>query len=205
MKKLLSVMAVSLTCAAAGAQTANFEGFSAALNMNLIGASTKTEFGDAIVDGLGKNAAGASVQLAYGFALSKDVVLGIGGTYALSSPKVLSVDLGEGAWATGKAKKMASLYVEPGYLLSDKTMVYGKLSYESAKVSISNSEGDNDSKNVHGTGFGAGIRTMLDKNLFLQVEVKRIGYGSTLTDPTDEGSRFKTSATVGTVGIGYKF
>lgn len=205
MKKLLCVAAASLACAAAGAQTANFEGVSAALNLNLLGTSVKTTnfFGDGeTFDGLGKNATGASAQLSYGFALSKDTVLTLGGTYALNSPKIMDIS-GDGGSITGKFKNMASLYLEPGYLLSDKTMVYGKLSYETAKLTASGENGGA-SRNINGTGFGAGLRTMLDKNMFLQVEVKKVGYGSKSLGDTDP-VEFKTSATVGTVGIGWKF
>lgn len=203
MKKLLTLGAVSLSCFAASAQTANFEGFSAALNLNLVGASTKTKLDSAgpALDGLGTNTAAASVQAAYGFAVSNNAVVSIGGTYVLGSPKVFSLDDGSNS-VNGKAKSESSIYVEPGYLLSDKTMVYGKLSYESANLNA-DSASSHVSKGIRGTGFGAGLRTMIDKNMFVQVEVKQVGYGSARFDGAT--GDFKTSSTMGTVGVGYKF
>jgi len=203
MKKLLPLFAVSLTCFAASAQAANFDGFSAALNLNLMGASTRAKIDSSgpTLDGLGANAAALSLQAAYGFDLSNNTVVSIGGTYVLGSPKVFSLEDGNNS-ANGKAKSVTSLYLEPGYLLSDKTMAYGKLSYESANLSV-DSVGNNVSKGIRGTGFGAGLRTMIDKNVFLQVEVKRIGYGTARFQ--GDTSDFKTSATMGTIGIGYKF
>lgn len=202
MKKLLPLFAVSLTCFAASAQAANFDGFNAALNVNLLGASARVkESSGPTQDGLGTNTAAASLQAAYGFALSNNAVFSIGGTYVIGSPKVFSQE--DGAYsATAKAKSVTSLYLEPGYVLSDKTMAYGKLSYESADLRV-DSVGNNVSKGIRGTGVGAGLRTMIDKNMFVQVEVKRVGYGTVRLQ--GDTSDLKTSATMGTIGIGYKF
>jgi len=203
MKKMITAVAATVACFAASAQTANFDGFSAALNLNLVGASTKTEFGQdgTIFDGIGKNSTAFGVQAAYGLALSNDMVVNIGGTYELNSPTIMSVDFGDFT-ATGKAENTLSLYVEPGFLISDKTMFYGKLSYESTKV-VRTADGESVSKSITGMGYGAGIRTMINKNTFLQVEVKQINYGAAKFAGDD--ADFKSTATVGTVGIGFKF
>jgi opacity protein-like surface antigen len=52
-----------------------------------------------------------------------------------------------------------------------------------------------------GFGYGAGIRTMLDKTTFIQVEVVQTKYGS----KSDEGVSFQPAATVGSIGFGMKF
>jgi opacity protein-like surface antigen len=204
MKKMIIAVAATVACFAASAQTANFDGFSGALNLNLVGASTKLELdvGGPELDGAGKNSTAFGVQAAYGLALSNDFVVNIGGTYALSSPSILSIKNGNDT-ITGKAENMLSLYVEPGFLISDKTLFYGKLSYESTKAILTPSEGDSVSKSITGMGYGAGIRTMLNKNTFLQVELKQINYGAAkfAADQTE----FKSSATLGSVGIGFKF
>lgn len=61
--------------------------------------------------------------------------------------------------------------------------------------------GTSGSENFEGVGYGAGIRTMLDKNLFLQVEFIQSAYNQ----KTRDGVAFKPSASTGTIGIGYKF
>lgn len=99
-----------------------------------------------------------------------------------------------------KIKNHLSLYVEPGLLVSDKTLAYGKLSYDSAKAVVT--EEREESKSIKGTGFGFGIRTMIDKTSFVQVEVKQIGFRS--IDVLD-GTSAKAKASIGTIGFGMKF
>lgn len=214
MKKLLCTVAALLIGVTAGAQTSQFEGFSAALNLSLIGTSTKMKFDQdpttdldstTVLDGLGKNGVVGSLQAAYGFSMSKNAVLTLGASYALGAPKIWTLIDDVNGPTSGKAKNMASLYIEPGFVVADKTLVYGKLSYETAKVDI---PGDDEiitisRKKIHGTGLGLGMRTMLNKNMFLQAEVKKINYRSARSE--DELVDFKTSATVGNVGIGWKF
>lgn len=51
-------------------------------------------------------------------------------------------------------------------------------------------------------GFGFGIRNMLSKTTFLQVEVSQVDYKNvTFVD----GASVKPNATVGTIGFGMKF
>ncbi len=55
---------------------------------------------------------------------------------------------------------------------------------------------------MKGTGFGFGVRTMLDKTSFIQVEVRQVGYKS--VDLVD-GPSMKPKATIGSIGFGMKF
>lgn len=80
MKKMLTVVAASLACAIAGAQTANFEGLSGALNLNRSSTTTKFTFEDSYVNYGGQSWSG-SIQAAYGFAVSPSIVVSVGGTY----------------------------------------------------------------------------------------------------------------------------
>lgn len=202
MKKLLSVVAASLACATAGAQTANFEGFSGALNLNTVSTNTKiTADGGTAFDGIGQQSWNGSVQVAYGFALSPSSVVSVGGTYALGNSKGGSIGMGDGS-AEIKVKNAYSVYVEPGFLLNDKTLAYGKLSYQAAKGALAVTGESEESKSIKGTGVGVGVRTMLDKTSFIQVEFNQVGYGS--VDIANAGS-LKPKATVGTIGFGMKF
>lgn len=203
MKKVLSIVAASLACATAGAQTANFEGFTGALNLNTVSTTTKITADIATFDGIGQQSFNGSAQLAYGFVTSPSTVVTVGGTYALGSNKAgsFSIDDPEFGTLNIKTKNAYSLYVEPGFLLSDKTLAYGKLSYEGAKGELTFSE-SGDSKSIKGTGFGIGVRTMLDKTTFIQVEFKQVGYSSVAIGG---GASFKPKATMGTIGFGMKF
>lgn len=201
MKKMLSIVAASLACATAGAQTANFEGFSGALNLNTVSTNTKIAGdGGSAFDGIGQQSFNGSAQVAYGFVTSPTTVVSVGGTYALGNSKGGSISFGDGN-AEIRVKNAYSLYVEPGFLLNDKTLAYGKLSYDGAKGAVAFTGETEESKSIKGTGFGAGIRTMLDKTSFIQVEFKQVGYGS--VDINNAGS-FKAKATVGTIGFGMK-
>jgi opacity protein-like surface antigen len=102
-----------------------------------------------------------------------------------------------------KASNMLSLYIEPGLSIFDKTLIYGKLSHESMKYDHP-AFGSNPSlsKRIEGFGFGAGIRTMIDGNKFIQIEFRKINYRKFAYDAE---SNFKNSALIGSFGMGIKF
>lgn len=200
MKKILSTMAVSMVCFTAGAQTANFEGFSGALNLNTVSINSNLTVGndDASINGIGQQSWNASAQVAYGFVTSPNTVVSIGGTYALNKSKAGTIPVyGD---LNLSIKGAYSLYVEPGFLLTDKTLAYGKLAYEAGKGTLSAGE-ESRSKNLSGTGYGAGIRTMLDAKSFLQIEFMQVDYKNV----NGEMGSLKPKATIGTIGYGMKF
>lgn len=197
MKKIITMMAVAAACStSAFAQVSNFTGVSAAANMTMDSSSTKFKDGS-----IADHSIGANVQAAYGYALTSDVVLSVGAAYALTDAAAGDfIDNSNGA-VTTKLKNQSSLYVEPGFLLNPTTLVYGKVSYESATLNL-NGSGYTLNKDIKGTGFGVGVRTMLNKNMFLQVEAKQITFDK--ENPADTGP-FQAKGTVGSIGIGYKF
>jgi uncharacterized cupredoxin-like copper-binding protein len=197
MKKIISAAALIIAATGASAQASNFGGFSVGLNLNTAAVNTKLQLDGTTLDGIGGQSFNGAVQAAYGFVVSPSAVVTVGAAYGLGSIKAGYItDV-----ATIKAKNSLSVYVEPGYLIANTTLVYGKLSYE--KATITATGGDTVSKSINGTGFGFGLRTMLDKASYIQIEVKQIGYGSTRF--ADDDADFKTNATVGTVGFGYRF
>ena len=185
MKKLFACLFLMGTTGLASAQVSNFTGFSGAVNLSA--AATKTKI-DTDYDGLGGENWVGSFQGAYGIEMSNSSVLGMGLTYAAGKSKSGSLVGDDGVTTyTGSLKNQYSLYLEPGTLLSDNTLFYGKISYEKAKLALDGSDGSvAASKSVKGTGYGLGLRHMLDKTKFVQVE-------------------FKSSTTLGTIGIGMKF
>lgn len=213
MKKILISMALVALGFSANAQSSNFLGLSAAINLNSASTTTKlfttdTSFASGI-NGFGQQSWGASLQTSYGFEINPKVVLSTGISYSLNKLKAGDFLLGENAVASAHVKNALSLYFEPGYRVSDSTLVYGKLSYERAKADLVSSEeaAINLSKSINGVGFGAGVRTMLNKSTFIQVEFKQIGYNKVTLDQelTIVNTYLKRSTTMGSVGIGIAF
>ena len=204
MKKIITLATVvAAFSTSAFAQVSNFTGYSAGVNLDHTAVNYENSYSSGGNDnGFGQQSVGVSIQGAYGLALSNSVILSIGANYSLVDSKSYEASSGTGISITDKLKNQYSLYLEPGYLVSEKTLAYGKVSYESAKGTEDQTGQASISKDLHGMGYGFGIRTMLDKNLSLQAEIKSVKYGSESSSAT---SQFKTSATVGTIGLGYKF
>ena len=201
MKKLLIAATVAASCFApqAFAQANDFAGLSVAANVNMSTATSKISQTGLSVD-MGESSQNVSLQAAYGLPMGNNFVLGFGGTYALG-------DMNAGSMTSGantinfKAKDMYSIYVEPGYAVSNTTLVYAKLAYLGMKGEGSLNGVAGTSEDFNGTGYGVGIRTKLNKNLFLQAEFTQSNY----EEITKSGVAIKPSATTGTVGIGYQF
>jgi acetolactate synthase-1/3 small subunit len=80
----------------------------------------------------------------------------------------------------------------------------GKISIERGKASVTSSIAANtESKSISGTGYGVGMRHMLDKSKFVQVEFMKVGYKSVRFP--GETTDIKFSTTLGTIGMGMKF
>lgn len=204
MKKIIAAATLAIT-GTAFAQVSNFTGYSAGVNLDHTTVTNKlsiTDGNDTLdFDGVGQQSIGATIFGAYGVALDEKSVVNFGATYGLNSAKSGEFKI-NGDGLSVKVKNQYSLYVEPGLLLSDKTLAYGKISYNKAKAVAEDASGDG-SRSISGVGYGFGVRTMIDKNLSLHAEVKRVNYGSEST--SDGSATIKTTATVGSIGIGYKF
>ena len=200
MKKILLAAAAAATCFApqAFAQATNFQGFSAGGNLNLSSANTEVRGGSTGLN-LGESSQNGSVQAAYGLAVGQRGVMTFGATYGLGDIKAGSANVG-GLNTSIKAKDAYSIYFEPGYAVTESTLVYGKLAYLGAKGEVSGNGGSG-STNIDGVGYGAGVRTMLNTNVYVQAEVMQSDYN----DTTISGVNYKPSATTGTVGVGYRF
>lgn len=195
---LQSIVSANSTALHAFAQADNFAGLSVGANVNF--ATTSTEFsGGGVLAKIGDTSQNASLQAAYGVALGNRGVLGFGVTYGLGDLKAGTL-AADGTSVDIKAKNMYSIYIEPGYAVSNSTLAYAKMAYLGMKGEIT-ANGTSGSENFGGVGYGAGFRTMLDKNLFLQVEFIQSAY----SQKTRDGVAFKPSASTGTIGIGYKF
>ena len=209
MKKLIVAMtiAVSLAAPSAFAQAKNFEGLSITGNLNLISTTTEISLSSNSLNGLGQEATNASLQAAYSLLFSDTALLSIGGTYNVADVDAGRITAG-GTPASLKIQNGMSLYVEPGILYGERNLGYAKVSYNRGTVkAIGSSQGSSAetsiTQDITGIGFGFGLRLLLSRNSFLQVEVNRIQFGGArfAGDTTD----FKVKSTLGSVGFGYKF
>lgn len=199
-KKILvaMVLATSFALPPAFAQAEHFSGWSVGANLNFVSSSTKFVDGSATAN-MGDTSANTSLQAAYVKVLGSHGVLGFGATYGLGDLNAGSLDVG-GTHVSFKTRNLYFVYIEPGYALSDATLIYAKI----AKVSLVGEEsygGVTASKTFGGTGLGLGIRLALDKNLHVQVEFLQAEYN--MKNPSARA--YQPSASTGSIGLGYRF
>lgn len=196
---MAAAVAAALFSPQAFSQIRNFDGPRLGVNLNVANASNEFSVGGASFKN-GDASQTGSLQAAYGFAVSDSIVLGVGLAYGPGDIKAGSAATG-GVGYELKAKDLYSLYFEPGVLVANATLAYGKLSYQGMKGETKLTTGATLSDNFIGTGYGAGIRTMLSSNLYLQAEFEQIGY----TEKSNSGVTSKPTITLGTLGLGYRF
>ena len=198
MKLALKSSLLALVCVSGAAMAGNFSGPEAGASVTMNGGATT--FTAANKDAtFGGSSLGFRLHGGYGFDVSKDTVVLLGLDYNVTDLVVGNI-LGENF----KTKNSWSLSVAPGMLLNDKTLAYVKLSYEAGKFNSSVTDSKFD-QSVSGFGYGIGLRTEINKTTFLETEIKQVNY-SKFTKKIDSTSfDFTTSATVGSVGVVFKF
>jgi hypothetical protein len=196
---ITSLAASLLVATPAFAQHLKFEGLSLGLNLNF--PSTTVDYSVGGISGNKSNATNdGSVQAAYSYRGQEGYVVGLGATYSPGEPKAGTVTLGSVDY-DWKGKDLYSLYIEPGFVVSNTTLAYGKLSYQAANGEIKLSSGQTAKDDYAGYGFGVGLRTMLNTNIYLQAEIMQINYN----EKTTLGLTAKPSSTQGSFGVGYQF
>lgn len=195
-KTILLAAVIAATAPQAFAQAKNFEGFSLSGNLAVAKTTTDVTFGGATLSDSGTST-NLDVQLQYSFALAPQFVLGVGATIGTGNNK--SGTVGGSDIST---KDRASFDIVPGYVLSDSTLLYGKVSALSA-TGVAEGAGGNSSTSLSGIGYGLGVRSMIDKSMFFLV-----GYDwNRYDEKTINGgaATFKPKADVFSLGFGYKF
>jgi len=117
--------------------------------------------------------------------------------YDLTKPKIFSTTE---ANFTATQKNRFGIFLAPGAVINNDTLIYGKLSYNSMKGELSANDGSL-SETFRGIGYGFGVKTMISPTVFMKVEVNRISYGGEIID----GVTYKPSGTTGVLGIGTSF
>jgi hypothetical protein len=202
MKNLTCALALTAAIlpATSIADTKNFEGLSAALNLGFFSGGVKLIDGADSFDGLGgKQTFGAGFELAYGAKMSDTGVITVGIDADLTQPEVFSATAG-GTTLSAKQKNRFGVFFAPGTVISKDTLLYGKLSYNSMKGETS-TNGVSASDTFAGMGYGLGVRTMISPTAFVKVEVNRVSFGA----ETIGDASIKPSGTTGVLGIGTSF
>ena len=201
LKKFL-IIAGLIATSNAFAQADKFSGFSIGFNTGFESSrSVSTSTTDSTTIGVGATNTPFDINFAYVMPLSSNTTIGLGATYDLSSPSIFKdseFTANDDITTDGKLNDHYSIYIEPGYTFNDTTLGYFKLGYHSGKIKI-----ETVSNSVTGTGYGFGMRHLIDKNIYLNVGVEKITYKSTTF--SDFGSAIQLTQTLATVGIGYKF
>lgn len=195
---IATAIAGALAAPQAFAQANNFAGFNVGVNGNLATSSTEINTGDLSAN-VGDASQNASVEVVYDFDLGGSGVLGLGGTYSLTSLKSGSLVMA-GSNMELRNKDLFTVYVEPGYALNNAILLYVKIAYVGGKGERT-LNGVVGSQNYYGTGYGAGARALLNKHLYLQAEFLQSEYGERPID----GMPYKPSSTTGSIGLGLKF
>jgi opacity protein-like surface antigen len=226
--KICCTLALLATTAATPAlsQAKNFAGPSIAIGGGYSSQTYSLKFTDQNTDPAstlttenGKNNFSALIDLGYGIQLDKNFILTIGGTYDLTKSKAKPIDLVDAGIDSeddteittlkSELKDHYSLYVQPTYLLNDSTGLFAKLSYNHVKSTGTitvNNDSVNNSKNLEGWGYGIGVKTFLDKNLYVQVEGGYVEYEKhTVNFDELVSSSHKPKVLSALVSIGYKF
>jgi hypothetical protein len=190
MNALLKTSLMGLALVSTASMAGNFAGPEAGVSVTMNGAATALKINNNELT-LGESSMGFKLHGGYGFDVNKDTVVLLGLDYNVTDIAAGNI-LGESA----KFKNSWSLSAAPGMLLNDKTLAYVKLSYEAGKVS----SGDSD-ESITGIGYGVGLRTEINKTSFLQTEIKQVNFKKF----TSAGADVTPTATVGSVGVVFKF
>ena len=176
------------------ADAQNFQGLRVGGNLVLTGASTKT-INSPNGDGtFGGNNVGGGITIAYSLKTSQKTTVGLGASF--SSSKIKSGT--DTASVVIKGKNIWTAYLEPGIVVGNNTLVYGKAGFAGMK-------GSNDEFSTaygfKGYVYGLGIRTMLDEKMYVEVEALQYRFDSKEIN----GTTFDTKATSANIGAGYIF
>lgn len=194
MKKVTAIVAAvgMLGAMQAFAQAKNFEGLSLGANLEVDHGSLSASDGSSD----SHHSTRLGLQGRYDWALDNQFLLGLG----------VGVGTGHrnaGVYATTNeayTKNRYSIDLMPGYAINNQLMVYGKISALSATAA---SDDGVNTASVHGTGYGIGLRGLIDNNTYWQAGLDTHRYRDVTFSTTGTTASLKDN--VFSVGLGYKF
>jgi hypothetical protein len=185
-KKLLVTAALSIIATGVIAQSdppANpFEGASVGVSVSSAGGST--DISGTQSANMGQQSVVPTANVGYAYGLTKEIALGLTGTYDLADTKG-----GSSGSANLVGKKHWSVNFKPGYV-----------GYNRMQGTLNNN-GSSGVSNLNGIGYGIGIEALVDKNVYVRLEGQQVKY----TTATMSGLTYKPSTTLATLGLGFKF
>jgi opacity protein-like surface antigen len=194
MKALLktSLLGLALVSTASMAELADFTGPELGATLAVSNGKLKSAS-----DSISDTSAGVALHAGYGIEATKDIAVLFGLDYNLSNVKSGTGESEDGERQNIYFKNPYSLSLGAGSFVSDNTLAYAKVSYESAKYSY----GKNNST-LEGYGLGAGARYLLNKSTYVQGELKYTEYtknnGKNIDNITVSNTQFN-------IGLGVMF
>ena len=164
------------------------------------------------LDSAGNQHVSANTKLEYLYPIYHRTYIGFGASYSLSNDTILEVTY-SGNTAKLKEKDHYSIYIAPSYQLSNNSLLYVKASYHDAEIKASVSYEDNNAQGVgktsytediDGYGISIGLRSELAKNIFSDIEIEHIDYGSSTLDNSSY-INWDNQSTVANFNLFYKF
>jgi opacity protein-like surface antigen len=155
----------------------------------------------------------------YNFAISEKYLLGIGFDYHLND-----IDIGKSKatggitidWNEYELKDLFSVYIKPQLVIGEDKLIYAKLGYVSADLSIMSGDSEyvsSSNESMHGYTVGAGYKQAFSQSFFgfFEVNYTQFAEESALANYTNLGGDYAQSSDVDIdfyavkAGIGYQF
>ena len=155
----------------------------------------------------------------YNFAISEKYLLGIGFDYNLND-----IDIGKSKatggitidWNEYELKDLFSVYIKPQLVIDEDKLIYAKLGYVSADLSIISGDSEyvsSSNESMHGYTVGAGYKQAFSQSFFgfFEVNYTQFAEESALANYKGLGPDYTVSSDVdidfyaAKVGIGYQF
>lgn len=165
------------------------------------------------LDSAGNQHINANAQVEYLFPIYKRTYLSFGGEYSLKDDTVIDAGY-KGSNAKLKEDNHYSLFIAPAYQISNNSLGYLKISYHKtdlkASVNYANENVQGSvgktrySEDMDGYGISIGLRSELAKNIFSDIEIEHIDYGSSTLDNSSY-INWDNQSTVANFNLFYKF
>jgi opacity protein-like surface antigen len=184
------------------ADTSKFTGFGAGVSAGYSGGDLDWSDSTGSIN-LGDNSTVLGFDVNYSMPVDGNFFVGIGATYDFNDTDIGSLKIGADS-ISFTADDHYSAYIQPSYAVSPNTAVFGKLGYHEieGKVTVAGSTyGVSATEDFKGWGYGAGIKTILSNNFYIQAEVGIVEYDK----ETDAGVSFEPTVVSGIVTVGYKY
>ena len=226
MNKICKLSAIALLASSTSLMAQTFSGPYAGISASVAGFGTdanKTSTGVGIAGGTNNPNSGngpvgaifglAAIDLGYGFPVGQGVTVAIGATYTPMEADFSgkSNDANTGTSHTFTIKNPYTIYIAPTFEINKDTAFFVKGVYSKADVKATNLTKSPD--DLEGYGGAAGLKVMLNKNAYVQVEAAYTKFDSiSATDtPTVNSGGLRTytandpELVEGRITIGYKF